>query len=320
MITFGRIVRSIRRRLREARFERERVARFEAQPRRDGCATQRYDSLAAYRADPRNGAAATGERALREAEWLQLASRSPIDIYCEAHQGTRPFRLDAGEAIDWREGLPCSDCRINARMRFCLGLMRGQTADKARHRVFLTEQATHGYVVARRIFPHTIGSEFVRDQSRRRALTAYLRRIARDRHLLLRHEDATRLSFPDASFDAVGSFDVLEHVPEYDAALREFARVLVPGGHLTLTAPFLRDQPHSVTRARVRDDGSIEHLLAAEYHGDPVDSGGVLCFHHFGWDLLDHLRAAGFARAEMVTAWTPEYGYLGAIEAIVAQR
>ena len=31
-----------------------------------------------------------------------------------------------------------------------------------------------------------------------------------------------------------------------------------------------------------------------EYHGDPI-SGGVLCFHHFGWALLDDVREAGFA-------------------------
>ena len=27
-------------------------------------------------------------------------------------------------------------------------------------------------------------------------------------------------------------------------------------------------------------------------------SSGALCFHHFGWDLLEAMRAAGFASAE----------------------
>ena len=54
-------------------------------------------------------------------------------------------------------------------------------------------------------------------------------------------EDVTRLSFADASRDLVVSFDVLEHVPDYRQALREFARVLAPGGALVLTAPFVQD-------------------------------------------------------------------------------
>ena len=45
--------------------------------------------------------------------------------------------------------------------------------------------------------------------------------------------DATRLPFPDASFDAVVSFKVLAHVVAVREALAEMARVLRPGGVLT---------------------------------------------------------------------------------------
>ena len=63
-------------------------------------------------------------------------------------------------------------------------------------------------------------------------------------------------------------------------------------------------------RAVTEADGTIRHLLEPEYHGDPLNDDGVLCFYHFGWDLLDALRDAGFARAEIVFAWDPHYGYL----------
>ncbi|MEM9939386.1 MAG: methyltransferase domain-containing protein [Pseudomonadota bacterium] len=49
--------------------------------------------------------------------------------------------------------------------------------------------------------------------------------------------DATALDFPDDHFDAVICSEVLEHLPDYDAALREMRRVLKPGGRLCITVP-----------------------------------------------------------------------------------
>jgi SAM-dependent methyltransferase len=48
---------------------------------------------------------------------------------------------------------------------------------------------------------------------------------------------AERLEFPDAAFDAVLSYDVLEHVEDPAQALREIARVLTPGGTAWLVFP-----------------------------------------------------------------------------------
>lgn len=46
----------------------------------------------------------------------------------------------------------------------------------------------------------------------------------------VRVADATRLDFPDASFDAVVDFAALHHVPDWQAAVAEIVRVLKPGG------------------------------------------------------------------------------------------
>jgi SAM-dependent methyltransferase len=50
--------------------------------------------------------------------------------------------------------------------------------------------------------------------------------------------DITEIPVPSASFDAVMCIEVLEHVPDPTAAVRELVRVLRPGGTLILTAPF----------------------------------------------------------------------------------
>ncbi len=52
--------------------------------------------------------------------------------------------------------------------------------------------------------------------------------------------DGNRLPFAAASVDTVLSTEVLEHLPEPRAAVREMARVLKPGGRLLLTVPFLQ--------------------------------------------------------------------------------
>jgi SAM-dependent methyltransferase len=48
-----------------------------------------------------------------------------------------------------------------------------------------------------------------------------------------------RLPFPDASFDLVASYQMLEHVPDPEAALREMLRVVRPGGTISIVSPNL---------------------------------------------------------------------------------
>lgn len=50
--------------------------------------------------------------------------------------------------------------------------------------------------------------------------------------------DITAIPRPDAYFDAIMCVEVLEHLPEPGKAIQEFSRLLKPGGHLVITAPF----------------------------------------------------------------------------------
>jgi 2-polyprenyl-3-methyl-5-hydroxy-6-metoxy-1,4-benzoquinol methylase len=59
--------------------------------------------------------------------------------------------------------------------------------------------------------------------------------------------DITAIPVPDASFDVVLCTEVLEHVQDPIATVRELTRVLRPGGKLLLSAPLgcgLHQQPH----------------------------------------------------------------------------
>ena len=57
--------------------------------------------------------------------------------------------------------------------------------------------------------------------------------------------DAARLDFPDASFDLVTCVTVLHLVPDATAAMREWHRVLRPGGRIVL-ATFADDDPSPI--------------------------------------------------------------------------
>ena len=63
---------------------------------------------------------------------------------------------------------------------------------------------------------------------------AYCRR--RGHHDLVQARGES-LPIADASADAVTALDLLEHIPEDGAAVKEFARVLRPGGVLIVTVP-----------------------------------------------------------------------------------
>jgi SAM-dependent methyltransferase len=173
--------------------------------------------------------------------------------------------------------------------------------------IYLTEQTTLLYRHLTQRFQSIVGSEYLRDGCTARGAT---------NEAGIRHEDITQLTFGNDKFDVIASFDVLEHVPHYCEALKEFHRSLKSNGSLLLTVPLDLSRNRTVTRARVRE-GTIEHLLPPEYHGDPLSTEGVLCFYTFGWDLLDALSDAGFRDGQLVFYWSKRLGHLGGLQFVI---
>lgn len=250
-----------------------------------------------------------------QARLLSNSKTAEIAGYCVACASesvfTYPMRGD--EIPSWRESLVCPKCHLINRWRASVHLAQVLEPFRCAGPVYVTEQTTPLFHWLSKHLPGIIGSEFVSaDAESGKEYTVRGRTI--------RHEDATALSMADASLSMLQTYDVLEHVPDYRAALREFARVLMPDGLLLLTAPFMFGAHATVVRARIGANGQIEHLLPAVYHGDPMSADGVLCYQEFGWDLLDDLRTAGFTHAEIISCWAPDFGYLGSFQPFIVAR
>jgi SAM-dependent methyltransferase len=86
-------------------------------------------------------------------------------------------------------------------------------------------------------------------------------------HRALVRASATRLPFGDGAFDVVVALDVLEHIPDHEAAAREIARVLAPGGFVIVTVPAYRSlwSRHDVALMHQRRyrSGEVKRLLGA---------------------------------------------------------
>jgi SAM-dependent methyltransferase len=88
--------------------------------------------------------------------------------------------------------------------------------------------------------------------------------------------DALALPFADGEFDRVVAAEVLEHIPDDEAAIAELARVLRPGGTMAVTVP--RWLPERICWA-----------LSEEYH--QVEGGHVRIY--TGADLVGKLERSG---------------------------
>lgn len=93
--------------------------------------------------------------------------------------------------------------------------------------------------------------------------------------------DVTDMNFPDNSFDVVYCSHVLEHVPDDRKAMREFFRVLKPGGWAILLVPITVEK--TIEDPTLEDPAKRLALFGQEDH-----------VRRYGNDYENRLREAGF--------------------------
>lgn len=259
------------------------------------------------------------ERIAIEKQCIQTGKQFYTEAYC--YTCARKRRLltsyaysteaENGDQIpNWREHLLCESCGLNNRMRAAIQLFEQEWKGDNRLAIYVSEQKTPLYRWLKGQCYNTEGSEYLGD------MVPY-GTYSNDG---VRNETLTKLTWDDHKFDFILSFDVFEHIPNYIRAFKECSRILKPNGRILFTVPFVLNNKYNLMRARVRDDGEIEHLLCPEYHGDPLNKRGCLAFYHFGWEMLDEIRDCGFSEVEALFYWSSELGYLGIEQiAFVAQ-
>jgi len=219
------------------------------------------------------------------------------------------FIISPRRPMNWRENLKCPKSNLINRVRGCIHIMDLECAPYASDKIYIMEQKTSTYRYLKERYDGLVGSEYLGDNL-----------IPGEIINGIRHEDATNLSFSDQSLSHILSFDVFEHIPAYLDAFRECYRALNPGGCLLWSVPMARRRHENKVRATLNDDGSINHILEPEYHGNPIKKQGILCFYHFGWQMLQDVRDLGFSDVYATLFWSREFGYLGDESALFIAR
>ena len=202
---------------------------------------------------------------------------------------------------NWRERMVCTSCQMNNRQRLMATLLKQFLNEKVNQSVYLMEQVTPIFDWAEK---HCIGQTINGSE--------YLGPGYASGTIIegIRHEDIENLSFGSQTLDLVVSNDVFEHVPDYQNAFAECARVLKPGGIMLATIPFHSQSIQSVVRAKL-SEGQINHLQPPQYHGNPVSQEGSLVFTDFGWDVKVAAQNAGFQEVTIDYYLSEPYGHLG---------
>lgn len=217
--------------------------------------------------------------------------------YCPVCEKKALFRAK----YDWyRDHLLCSGCGSIPRER-ALAVVLTRHYPNWRHlRIHESSPAERGLSVKLRAgCAGYVPSQYFRDRPAGMVINGF------------RNENLEKQTFLSESFDVVISQDVMEHVNDPEAVLKEVARTLRTGGAYIFTTPTYKERVESVRRARYLSDGEVEYLATPEYHGNPIDNAGSLVTFHYGYDLAELAREWSSLSVEVVRFSDPYHGIIG---------
>jgi SAM-dependent methyltransferase len=111
-----------------------------------------------------------------------------------------------------------------------------------------------------------------------KAATNYAQRFYKKQRLEFMRLDATRLVFPDESFDVVTCFDVIEHIRNYRLLLGECKRVLKSGGLFICSTP-----NKQVTPNVIKTFGHVHEFLRDEFYALLLDYFAEVSMYGHEW-------------------------------------
>lgn len=225
-------------------------------------------------------------------DWIPLRWRRALGGRCESWRAARDqarlLRSLRGDTVEcnicgwhgarfaddqWHRGTVCPVCRSQVRHRMFAALLDGKSDIAG---------SSEAELLAGKTVLHFAPERQLRDRikrSARRYITADFDRGDCD----LKLDMSSMPTVAESSFEAVIACDVLEHVPDDRAAMRELHRVLRPGGYAILTVP-QKDPPASTDE----DPGLTDPLDREKFFGQKDH------VRMFGDDFADRLAAAGF--------------------------
>ncbi len=115
------------------------------------------------------------------------------------------------------------------------------------------------------------------------------KRYSGNKNLEFQQADCTQLDFSDKQFDAIISFETLEHLHQQEAMLAGFQRALKPGGWLLISSP---DKAEYSDAANYQNPWHVKELyrqelldLLQQQFPEIRLYGQKLAFHSLIWDL-----------------------------------
>jgi SAM-dependent methyltransferase len=217
-------------------------------------------------------------------EWIKRPIR---DLRNALFNGTRAMVHGAGTPFYYGTGRVCPICERSSRRFRSYGLIRREEAQCVHCGALERHRLLWLYVSRKKLLDspiskmlHVAPEECLQPLFKQRLGSAYLTADLQDPEAMVKM-DITRIQFPADSFDAIYCSHVLEHVPDDRLALREFHRVLRPGGWAILLVPVvvertIEDPNCTDPEERLRRFGQDDH------------------FRLYGPDYVDRLREAGF--------------------------